>query len=84
MSHTRRPVARPRSSPEWFVQGVRTYDCWREGETACATCAATVDLTSQHVGVELLRRRATRGKRLYDRERVVCCSESCANVWLSE
>ena len=84
MSHTKRPVARPRPGPQWLVRDVRGYDCWREGQTDCAACSNPVDLSGFHVGIELFRRRTSTGKRLYDRERVVCCSEACANRWLSE
>jgi hypothetical protein len=81
MSHTERPISRPRPGPDWVVQDVRPCTAWREGTDECAACGADVNLSGDHYGMELLRQLPTGGKRGLERERFVFCSERCVDAW---
>jgi hypothetical protein len=83
MSHTKRHLTRPRPGPDWVVQDVTRYASWREGVDECAACGADVDLSDDHVGMELLRVNSDRaaGKRGLERERFAFCSMACADRW---
>lgn len=82
MSHTTPSVSRPRPGPDWVVQDVRRVDRWQEGTDECAACGITVDLNADHHGMELFRPLPDGGKRGFERERFVFCSERCVAAWL--